>query len=519
MVSMARFAKRRSTNAIRGPAWTTARALIYWQDIGATAPRPSPDTTVKPSKTCVACRPAIITEPVQPITPLGAFPVIACRVSMELSVKLISTSALRHPACWIPTALIWTTDTSASVTRRTWETTATFVSRSLVLPPEWVQQMILIFIMSVLIEWNWNLGRNSCLCQPPFSSPLIPYWKMSVLCSALVFQLRLHFVGTIFATFTCLRNWPIPSFATVMQCLCYCPISVLSYTLNAVFCSLALGSDFDLVFKRKSTQDVVLLDDRVGIPNMESLTVAMFVKADSRFQTGTLFAYSVPGKPQDIFILSLAKDHIVVTLKTAVLNAPFNLADDAWHSVGVVWDGMGNGSVLAIYMDGLVIEKLSNPLPSGEILTGGGWIALGQRLTASGPAAEASDSFVGSLHQVNLWNVPATKDHMWNAAHNCTWPIGGSVKAWINFLLGAKGKIQRSFPTKCKGRLPPTQRHLGHILNSSLIFCLMCVGEKEACITIALERRCSIPFGSSLDRRFMMPDARSKRGSYIQVAL
>ena len=57
----------------------------------------------------------------------------------------------------------------------------------------------------------------------------------------------------------------------------------------------------------------------------------------------------------------------------------------------------------------------------------------------------------GTLHQVNIWDVPATADQMWNAAHNCTWPIAGGVRAWSSFLQGTKGQVERRFITHCKG--------------------------------------------------------------------
>ena len=223
--------------------------------------------------------------------------------------------------------------------------------------------------------------------------------------------------------------------------------------IDICFFFLALGSNFDMIFTRKNTKDMVLLNDEINIPTMRAVTVAMFVKADSHFTTGTLFTYSVPGSPTDILSISFNALHIEVILKGTVVKAPFKLLDDSWHFVGVVWNAMNN-STLSIYIDGLAIETVHDVLAPEETLTGGGWIVLGQQYFADSVVpAKLSQSFVGTIHQVNMWNVAAMADHMWNAAHNCTWPIGGSVRAWISFLSGIKGQIQRRFPTKCKGML------------------------------------------------------------------
>ena len=88
---------------------------------------------------------------------------------------------------------------------------------------------------------------------------------------------------------------------------------------------------------------------------------------------------------------------------------------------------------------------------TGHTITGGGWIVLGQRYLAEEKISSLSTAFAGTLHQVSLWDEPATADHMWNAAHNCTWPIAGSVRAWSSFLQGIKGKVQKRFITQCKG--------------------------------------------------------------------
>ena len=61
------------------------------------------------------------------------------------------------------------------------------------------------------------------------------------------------------------------------------------------------------------------------------------------------------------------------------------------------------------------------------MVTGGGWIVLGQRYLTEERTSLLSTAFAGTLHQVNLWDAPATAGQMWNAGHKCTWPIAGGV--------------------------------------------------------------------------------------------
>ena len=79
-------------------------------------------------------------------------------------------------------------------------------------------------------------------------------------------------------------------------------------------------------------------------------------------------------------------------------------------------------------------------------------MVLGQEFLAGKPTTSLSTAFVGTLHQVSFWDVPATADDMRNAAQNCTWPVAGSVRAWTSFLQGIKGKVEKRFMTQCQGR-------------------------------------------------------------------
>lgn len=181
---------------------------------------------------------------------------------------------------------------------------------------------------------------------------------------------------------------------------------------------------------------------------MTGFTIAQFVQADSNYKSGTLFSYSVPENPEDIIILSFTESQVILAIKNEEVRADFKLSDDNWHFVGVIWDG-DHGSA-SVYIDGMEIKGVSN-LQAENIIRGGGWIVLGQRYLAEENITALSSAFVGRLHQLSIWNVVATRDHMWNAAHDCNWPIAGSLRAWSSFLPGIKGQVEKRFVTQCKG--------------------------------------------------------------------
>ena len=193
---------------------------------------------------------------------------------------------------------------------------------------------------------------------------------------------------------------------------------------------------------------MVLLSDGKSLPNMGFFTIALYVRADSRFKAGTLFSYSVPGRPEHIIVLSFTESQVRLAIKDEIVRADFKLADDHWHFLGIVWNG--NAGNVTVYIDKAEMKKARN-VKTGHIIIGGGWIVLGQRYLAEEKLSDLSRAFVGTLHQVGFWNEAANRDLMWNAAHSCTWPIAGSLRAWNSFLQGIKGQVEKRFKTQCKG--------------------------------------------------------------------
>ena len=137
----------------------------------------------------------------------------------------------------------------------------------------------------------------------------------------------------------------------------------LSKPCNLCFLAIfivVLGSNFDLIFKRQTTSNMVILSDGDSIPTMRYFTIALFVRADSTYQSGTLFSYSVPNEPNDTIILSFTESQVQLAIKDEVVSADFKLADGLWHYVGVVWNG-DTGSA-SVYIDRTGIKRKRNIL-------------------------------------------------------------------------------------------------------------------------------------------------------------
>ena len=181
---------------------------------------------------------------------------------------------------------------------------------------------------------------------------------------------------------------------------------------------------------------------------MDSFTIAMYLRADSRYKSGTLFSYSVPQQPNHTIVLSFTDSQVQLEIKDSIATAEMKLTDDHWHFLGVVWEAVTG--IVSVYADGTEIKKARN-VKANDTIIGGGWVVLGQRFLAEVKMSTLSTAFAGTMHQVGFWNEAADPLDMWNAAQNCTWPIAGNLRAWNSFLFGIKGHVEKRFMTQCKG--------------------------------------------------------------------
>ncbi|XP_031559986.1 uncharacterized protein LOC116296157 isoform X2 [Actinia tenebrosa] len=211
-------------------------------------------------------------------------------------------------------------------------------------------------------------------------------------------------------------------------------------------CETVINDNFDLLFQDKSDTSSVELKDRKNVPNMESFTIALWVRPDVRYKNGTMITYMVPESQGEVVEISFTAKAIQVRVKLDIIHHGNVIIDGKWHLIGVSWSRSQN--TFSLYVDGQNARTVF--LPSGPPLKGGGWIILGQKYSWSKKQYVASESFVGILHQVNIWKNAANQEYMWNAAHKCSWPIGGDVNSWIGFMFGTRGNVMKKFPSSCK---------------------------------------------------------------------
>ena len=75
--------------------------------------------------------------------------------------------------------------------------------------------------------------------------------------------------------------------------------------------------------------------------------------------------------------------------------------DDQWHQICTTWENV-NGE-WKLYKDGKM-EKTGTDLMTGYVIQAGGSLVLGQEQDSAGGGFDQSQSFQGSLTNVNVWS-------------------------------------------------------------------------------------------------------------------
>lgn len=120
--------------------------------------------------------------------------------------------------------------------------------------------------------------------------------------------------------------------------------------------------------------------------------------------------------------------------------------DGEWHQICATWDNL-NGD-WKFYKDG-EMKNSGTGLKKGYIIKAEGSLVLGQEQDSLGGGFEASQSFKGSLTNVNVWShvLPASTI---KEMSGCCFAGEGNVYMWLDFLPAIKGDPRLVIPPTCK---------------------------------------------------------------------
>ena len=123
--------------------------------------------------------------------------------------------------------------------------------------------------------------------------------------------------------------------------------------------------------------------------------------------------------------------------------------DGVWHHACVTWDG-AQGE-LAFYTDGslrknsIAVRKLHTILPGGKLVFGHSQLSFGGTFNVS-------ESFVGEIHGVNMWNEVFNCSQILNMSLAFR-PEQGNVLSWVEALIQSSEGLETQMPSDYQGNI------------------------------------------------------------------
>ena len=119
--------------------------------------------------------------------------------------------------------------------------------------------------------------------------------------------------------------------------------------------------------------------------------------------------------------------------------------DGRWHHVCFTWENTAGS--WNIYVDGS--QKATGiGIKIGHVIRGGGALMLGQEQDSFQGGFDASQSFVGMMSQVNLWNRVLSAQEISHMSKSCRSEEGNVLK-WSDIKHGIHGAVQVIEPSPC----------------------------------------------------------------------
>lgn len=199
-------------------------------------------------------------------------------------------------------------------------------------------------------------------------------------------------------------------------------------------------SGYALRFPRKGTSEYVIITR--GMPSLKAVTVCLWMKTADTRNEGTLLSYAASGSNNELVVLNYRKFSLWIgTSHSGPTSVSAN--DGKWHHICVTWENTSGSWKL--FKDGKVAASRKS-LKKGHVIRGGGTLVLGQEQDSVGGSFDASQSFIGEMTGVNIWDHTVKDQEITRMSKSCLTGVG-NVYQWRDFKAHIKGSVEITKPS------------------------------------------------------------------------
>lgn len=223
-------------------------------------------------------------------------------------------------------------------------------------------------------------------------------------------------------------------------------------------CETELTSQYQMDFPSAGTSDYASLT--IDRP-LSALTIAFWMKS-SDTSYGTPFSYAVGSMDNALSLLDYTGFVFYVNQEQKVTDVSAN--DGLWHHVVLTWSSVrGNWK---IYVDGLLNDS-GFDLSTARPIPGKGTLVIGQEQDSVGGNFSASEAFVGSITQFNIWDEEFSLNDIEDMRVSCQ-ELRGNVVGWPDVQGALHGSLKPQPSAFCQGCPVPANIEFGKATYTNL---------------------------------------------------
>ncbi|XP_026669674.1 sushi, von Willebrand factor type A, EGF and pentraxin domain-containing protein 1-like [Ceratina calcarata] len=246
----------------------------------------------------------------------------------------------------------------------------------------------------------------------------------------------------------CLNNGKCVNKASSYTCICRVPFTGLH-------CETELSSDYVIHFVKSGTTDYVSI--KGPSTNLSEISTCLWLQAKDTFNYGTVLSYAT--RYYDNAFTLTNYNGFVIYLNSQKVVTDIKVNDSHWHFVCFTWE-VKNGS-WEIFVDGILRDNGTH-LAKGSPLQGNGTFVIGQEQDRIGGGFSESESFVGKLTLLDVWNSVLTVTDV-NQLFNSCEKYYGDIIAWSQVQEHIHGDVIILNSPFCRGCPMPVVPFKGNI--------------------------------------------------------
>ncbi|XP_015748811.1 PREDICTED: neuronal pentraxin-2-like isoform X1 [Acropora digitifera] len=202
------------------------------------------------------------------------------------------------------------------------------------------------------------------------------------------------------------------------------------------------SNDYDLYFTNAGTSDYII---HHGLQITSAFTICFRVRTNDKTGGHRVFvSYSLLRNFNEILVEKMSAIQLLINEQAVKTNVSVN--DGKWHHVCTSWesaDGSWN-----LYKDGS-LEACGSRLKTGYKTKTDGILTIGQEQDAFGGRFDSTQSYIGELTGLNIWNRVLSPNEIANMSKSCHLEEG-NVKKWSDFKVGIRGNVRVITPSACE---------------------------------------------------------------------